>query len=1652
MATCPNKSHPDWKKVSREIGDFSTHSLYIKNNNRIPNAQIDLKLPTNPKKGLSNAQVKNVLVRLKAYNKKMGTLHRLNFKQLGQSTLYEYSIIENFNREKFMKSPTEMAAGTVNDIGDFMPPEYQMVSEGDPLLALDLKMQDFFKLIGVDYKIVSEILDDSGKPINAVAKADMLNRVVEVIEGKAGVNTLPEEASHFFVKILKSQNSPLFRAMMDEVVSYELFQDVVDEYSSVYNNDMERLKEEAVGKIIAKIIVAKEVSGEMPTKVARVERWFDKVLRLIKKLFKKPSEDPYLRAALGIINKQVNNIHHARSASLGQVAFYELEDEAPKTDEERVARTIKLFEATTKNIEQVEVPHEEVEKMAKEGESLIGDDSGKSNRYKMLDEDKIIWNRITDRNQATFVKKVGGKEKAEEINKNKDNEVKREGGTHHHNTAQRIMELIANKVGDKDAIFKDSGLTTEQFNTLAKGINRIYLQAKEQQEEINKETGKDGTFTVLTEQIVYDPEGKKGVVHEDTAGTADLVVLYSDNSADIYDYKFTTPSSRDNAVVGYGVGTKLVASPFGPKMDGYNMQISAYKDILMRKYGISKIRKSRIVPIHVQYEQKQVKGVYEITPKVVLLQMDMDSEFLRQIPVAAELFGDKGIDKLITKFSARQKKLEAKLKKVNGEKWSILNAEIMSLQNAIQDLQISGGVGTILANVRNKMVLIKKKLAHKQPLLDDGTPNPDYMEIEEVTDLLESFSLYRTMAEETGEYFKDVLANSNDTERRRLKEVMDKYAGPISRTYDLLREENAARTLELGNAAGIQNNTRNVKELGFFQKLFNTASEFSHPIFQTAWALIDKAQEKTRKLQNTLRDDITEKQDKVAEWAKENNMSIMDAYSMMINPKQGNLWGKHSEAYYKKLEQAQKDNDIVWLKDNFQPKKGYKEKFEQWKKREFTRIEEHNADYQEWDPKTEKYVLIKDRSEQRQRMRTAWLATHDLSLNSAWSNRKSWYHLELKPEKEAGYYSEEYLKIHNEAPLKEFFEFYETTNRKFAEMTGMSIKSNFVANIQEDLIDSIGSGTNSLTFDTTLEGLKISQDQGEHGVRNPVTGELEPSIPMLYQNTITDGTKTKDLGRALYLMGKTAHNFAHKAEIEAPILALGNFIADHPALVEDMQGNAIREATGNLAQKLHSKDTQEVFEQLYLNFYVYGQKIQSSDKNIGGYSMNKMILGAKQYFGAKVLAIAIVPGTAAYLAAKANAYFEGSKGLHYTNKQLNKTHVLYAKQTDVYRAVVHDFQIWQDDVTHRHANDLSASKLVKNVTMDKLYYPYRVADEMIDNNILVAMMQNYGIDANGMPKRLETLPEGTTSMFELAQESMENGGTLSYGALSEQGYRKFRGIAQYVAGSIKGQVSDQDINAVQTTLIGNVMMQFKNWMPRMVRERVGPFRYNNVADTYEMGRYSVIAGEAFQIEEGIMNTVKSVLVSGVKLSAEAVTFGLGYNMKPNEELAKRLLKQFKENNPEDPKIQDLTYNEFLTMRTRQIRAAATELRGILLLAAGLLILGLKGDDEERFYTKYWVTRKLYSSLSRTAMELGFLLNPNDLTTFMKGTIPMASLFTDTLKALNNTQDEVLDSLTGRKDSRDKTPWGYYSLPFLPGYKQVSRWIEVYDQDKVNAYK
>mgnify|MGYP003108454729 FL=1 len=1663
MATCPNRKHPDWIKLVSNVGLYGAYSMYTKNNNKTPNVQVDLRLPKDPNKGLSNAQVKNVNKRLKEYNALMNTRHRINYKKLGQSTLYSYEIVENFNRDKYIAEPFATAVGEFNDVGDFLPPQYQVAAKGDPGIELNNKMRSFLDTIGVEYKAVDEILDANGNPIDVVAKADMLNRVVEVVEGKAGLDTLPEEAAHFFVKYLRAKGSPLYKSMMREIEQYEAFGNVMNNpvYQKQYENDPILMREEAIGKVIAQQIVAQETGADTPQKVSRFRRWFDKVMNFIRKTFKMPKSDPFAQASFAIMNDQLNGIKELKNVDLGTEQFFQAEDTNPMSDKQRVESILNQLDETSRRLESRDVKNAKVEELAALGKQIVLDPAGTTKRYYDTEADKIIANRVSDKPSAQFIRNVG-KERAIEINENRNNEIKRTGGTNHHNTMERIMILLSEKKGDKKQIQKESGLTEGQFNVLYSLAAEQYANAKEMQAKIDPE----GELVVKTEQIVYDPIGRKGLVAEETAGTIDLMFIYSDGTVDVLDYKFITP--RPEFVQSYGKNARIIQNPHVGKMDQYNMQIGAYKDILQRQYGVKHVRKSRVIPIHVQYESKKIDGKYQLTGKVVKMEAGgkaaglSGNEFLQQIPLANELFGDKGIDKLIKRLTSRKGALIQKRKKVrnNPQKYDKLSAEIESIQQSLTALQLNGGLDTVLTEVARQVRSLEKRIGVKDKFLPDGAENPDYIEMDELVDLIDKFSLYTGMSKYSRDFFND-LREVDEAAYNKLVKRFDRASGVIQRTHEDLKSELADRVVGMGQEFGVGDPTRLVKEFSFLTKTFATASEFDHPVFQTAWGYIDRAQQRTRRAQNELEKEIKKYQGGVEQWAKDNGMSLMDAFNLMIDENTGNLVGKYTPEYYQRVRDAAKNNDVAWAKETFQKKEGYQEKFEKWKEREFARIDEMFADYEEYNEKTGKYEKVPDpnnvRAKKREAMKQAWLNAHDLSRDSAWTSPKAWYHLEIKPEKEALYYSDKYRYLNDRKPLKEFFDFYQRTNRKFAEMSGLGIKGNFIANIHQDIIDSIAAGNYDLSSDTLLEGLKIREDDNfKGGMLDEITGLPIATIPALYMapvrnsnGEVDNSLKTKDLGRALYLMGKSVHNYAHKSEIEAHILALQSFLIDNPAALRDATGNAFLDKTGKLAEKMNSRDTLETFEQLYVNFYLYGQRIQTKDADWGGYSKNKVIQGAKQYFSAKVLGLAFIPGTAAYLAAKASAYMEGAKGLHYNNKQMAETHRLFYKQKDKYLGLVNFFQPWQDDFTMRVANNLSASKLVKTATMDKLYYPYRKADEMIDNNILIAMSQNYGVNEQGMPKRLELLPEGSKSIFELTTIN-EDG--LKIEGMSEEGMNKFRGIVRYVGGTVKGQMSDEDINVVNTTLTGNVVMQFKNWMPRLVRERLGAFRYNPVADVYEQGRYSVIAGEAWQLEENFFGKIKGTLTTALKLSADATTFGLGYKMKANKEVAEKLFKQYLQDNPDNPNIQKMSFNEYFAMRQGQIRAAAAELRMVLLLATSLLALGMKGEDDERLYTKTWATRKLYSSLSRTAMELGFLSNPNEMVSFIRTPVPMTGVVIDALKATNNTWDEVVDAITQREDNRDKTPWGYYSLPFFPGYKQMSRILEVYEQSKVNPYQ
>ena len=95
---------------------------------------------------------------------------------------------------------------------------------------LNSKIENFLREIGVPIKTVKTLRDRDGSPMGGIAVADMLRKVVEVVENKADITTLPEEAAHFFVEIIKETNPKLYNQMFNNITDYSIYQYVIDNY------------------------------------------------------------------------------------------------------------------------------------------------------------------------------------------------------------------------------------------------------------------------------------------------------------------------------------------------------------------------------------------------------------------------------------------------------------------------------------------------------------------------------------------------------------------------------------------------------------------------------------------------------------------------------------------------------------------------------------------------------------------------------------------------------------------------------------------------------------------------------------------------------------------------------------------------------------------------------------------------------------------------------------------------------------------------------------------------------------------------------------------------------------------------------------------------------------------------------------------------------------------------------------------------------------------------------------------------------------------------------------------------------------------------------------------------------------------------------
>ena len=199
------------------------------------------------------------------------------------------NLSESFSGDEIKGSITRNVQGNVNDVSTRQPsteryPRGQKDNTkdktGDIILSkfgradekLNKAMTDFLSSIGVN---VITTTSKSGP----IAIADIINRTVTVSKGRAGMDSLPEEAAHFYLQILRGKNKDADR-LVELARESSLHKDTVERYSDEYEGDEEKLAMETAGRLLASAITERWTDIQGQNKQA----WYEKVMQTIRRI------------------------------------------------------------------------------------------------------------------------------------------------------------------------------------------------------------------------------------------------------------------------------------------------------------------------------------------------------------------------------------------------------------------------------------------------------------------------------------------------------------------------------------------------------------------------------------------------------------------------------------------------------------------------------------------------------------------------------------------------------------------------------------------------------------------------------------------------------------------------------------------------------------------------------------------------------------------------------------------------------------------------------------------------------------------------------------------------------------------------------------------------------------------------------------------------------------------------------------------------------------------------------------------------------------------------------------------------------------------------------------------------------------------------
>ena len=1306
-------------------------------------------------------------------------------------------------------------------------------------------------------------------------------------------------------------------------------------------------------------------------------------------------------------------------------------------------------------------------------------------RY-FLDQHLISTGRTTDPILKAFLKSVG-LEEGRKMSKRVNNIIKARGGEVVHRGAEDLMALYLelgeyknlvplSEVDGKpvDAkteaqIQKELGINQKSFLALKAGVHKIMRDLSRIQETIDP----DGRAVILPEQFILNPL-------EDYGGRVDLLVMFSNNTHGVLDYKthmpgYTKIEPHTNRVIDKNWIPNY-------KMEGFSTQLSRLNQTMEHFYGSVGTKVSRIVPIHVRFETKPrvlQKDFDTLTDNIKLVDMgaeyvrgkdgkmvlrDKPDQFIRHIPIGEQITLKNPVreDKLnkqlrrLDHLISNDKKALAKLS-YGSEEYTKLAAIIERNQEAYERLVLDQDFMYLFQGLETMLESLKDDDRYNTLVnVDDpeigGMPNPDYLTLSELTKKINDLQAYHNIIESSPYIIEELESNVSPEVYNEYLQNVERLAMDSRRILDQLQEKRTMREWDRDDYNAMEDFT----PPGYWAKMFRTLGEQVGIPYRKLRQHLDKAQNfKRLKLQERFHEIEThKKQLQVA--AKRMGITLPSVYEMFINPKTENLWSKHTKEFYEAFENARESNNIEWIDSHITLKKNAKEDYKR-----------NLAIYKATNPTASEQEV--DR----------WKAQN--SIEGVKTTKKWWLYYEVRDNLGEEYQSEGYKKIAAQPELLNFYNYWLDSMRELNDMLGLrgsdSVPANFLPYIRQDIIGMMSQGTFKLTDlrESVSSIFRVRQDDtglGEmydDGEVDPLTGKPRNTLPRFFINPIKDakgsirrGMKVRDLGKSLLIYSEMAYNYHYlKNEVEPHLEAIRDLMVESGHQLIADNGKKKKRVSG-IWSRVTGQDIDPVkLYDKFVDYHVYGVKIQDVPK-----WAVKLVGALKSAQSAIELSFSPLLWAGNWGQITSNAYFEGNNGFYYNKKQMYQTQRegsgLEGKAAlDKYRALSYLFEFSPGYVDVKKKN-MAARWSERWLKWDTAFIGMRKSEQAVNNNIGISMMKNWAY-VNGefvrMYKSTHDTEKGQSnrlvaddvkSLYE-STKLLDNGKLFIEGITDAEGnvtniqaYTEFRNIVIGSATAVKGQLNKDDLSSVYNTLAGNAAMGFKTWLPGMADARLSSLRYSPTRNSMVEGKWKAVYTDlGKEGDQDFLSWLANVVVPGLaKLGMHVATFGLsnrtGFAYKVNEVRARRMFEAYKNKFKHDRAIQRMDFNDFLDYKRGQIRSTAMEMRFVLVLMLATMAGRADWDDDgEADWQKSAGHRLMFRLINRTRREVGFLINFQEWEhTIFRAPIPVMSLLFDTPNAIWSAIGGIGDFVTGKERPAGSRSKFYPAFRMLPGNKLI----------------